>query len=79
MSVLVDWHAAAVYAAAIVALAGLTGLLWGACAMVRVCAVAGAGEIAVGAAVGNPIAIGCGIIIVAVAIWCLWYLRGGSA
>lgn len=79
MSILVDWHAYAVVTCGLTVLLGLTWLLRGGRAAVRMCGAVGVAAIADGLATGRIIAIACGVIILAVVCWCFWSLRRGDA
>jgi hypothetical protein len=76
--ILVNGPAAVAVAAGLAVLLGLTWLLRGGRAVPRMCAVIGAGVIAIGLGTGNILAIAGGVITLGVAFWCMWMLRGDA-
>jgi hypothetical protein len=75
MTILVNWPAAAMLSAGLAVLLGLTWLLRGGRAVVRLCGAVGITVTAIGLLTRNVITVTGGVIILAVVCWCFWYLR----
>jgi hypothetical protein len=78
MTILVNLPAYAVNTCGLAVLLGLTWLLRGGRAAVRMCGRVGIACIAFGLAAGNILAIAGGVVILAVVCWAFWYLRGSG-
>jgi hypothetical protein len=75
VSILVNWPVAAAIACVLFVLLGLTWLLRGDRAVVRMCGTVGVAVITCGVATGHIIVIAGGVIILAVVCWCFRSLR----